>query len=237
MDVPNSELLSVELSLWHPGCWTTEVTEETGVGVVGHGSVQDGRRAYERCTVYGDTEKQVRAGVETAKESDSLDAVRPLHPDPVESTVPGAAIGTVSQDVFIEYSFTDGVGPALASHGFVLDGVSRMEHGRERWPLLIRADRRSLTRHLDEIRRAHDARIDVRRIEPASHAESIRENGVTDELTPRQREAFELARERGYYEWPRETDAATLASELGVAKSTFLEHLRSAESRLLDPES
>ncbi|MDX1748003.1 MAG: helix-turn-helix domain-containing protein, partial [Halobacteriales archaeon] len=46
---------------------------------------------------------------------------------------------------------------------------------------------------------------------------------------------FELARERGYYAWPRGTTAADLATDLGVSKSTVLEHLRKAEARLLDP--
>ncbi|WP_343749359.1 helix-turn-helix domain-containing protein, partial [Halarchaeum salinum] len=56
-----------------------------------------------------------------------------------------------------------------------------------------------------------------------------------DELTPRQRQAYELARENGYYEWPRETSVQELADDLGVSKTTFLEHLRSAENYLLDP--
>jgi predicted DNA binding protein len=54
-------------------------------------------------------------------------------------------------------------------------------------------------------------------------------------LSARQREVFELARARGYYEWPRAVSATDLAEEVGVAKATVLEHLRKAEAKLLGP--
>jgi hypothetical protein len=54
------------------------------------------------------------------------------------------------------------------------------------------------------------------------------------EFTPRQREVLRFAFERGYYEWPREVDAKTLADELGIAKATMLEHLRKAEGKVLN---
>ena len=52
-------------------------------------------------------------------------------------------------------------------------------------------------------------------------------------LSDRQAEVVGLALAEGYYEWPRAADAETLAAELGIAHSTFLEHLRKAEARLL----
>lgn len=52
-------------------------------------------------------------------------------------------------------------------------------------------------------------------------------------LTDRQYEVIERALERGYFEWPRETDSEALAAELGISRATFLEHLRKAQSKLL----
>ena len=52
-------------------------------------------------------------------------------------------------------------------------------------------------------------------------------------LSERQSEVISTALRRGYYEWPREIDAETLADELGITHSTFLEHLRKAERALL----
>ena len=56
---------------------------------------------------------------------------------------------------------------------------------------------------------------------------------VFPELPEKQKEAFSRALKRGYYKWPRQADLQKLASESGVALSTFQEHLRKAEARLL----
>jgi predicted DNA binding protein len=52
-------------------------------------------------------------------------------------------------------------------------------------------------------------------------------------LTPKQEEALRVAIEMGYFEIPRGADPATVASELGLSKSAFLERLRRAERELL----
>ncbi|MCT9098215.1 helix-turn-helix domain-containing protein [Haloarchaeobius sp. HME9146] len=52
-------------------------------------------------------------------------------------------------------------------------------------------------------------------------------------LTDRQLAALQLALERGYYEQPRKTSLRDLAAQTSVARSTFEEHLRKAENKLL----
>lgn len=54
-----------------------------------------------------------------------------------------------------------------------------------------------------------------------------------DDLTDRQLAALQLALERGYYEQPRKTSLRELADQTTVARSTFEEHLRKAENKLL----
>lgn len=81
-----------------------------------------------------------------------------------------------------------------------------------------------------------DANITLEQVTPADQdrfKSSFQDR--LNELTPRQHQAYELARQNGYYEWPRETSVQDLADDLGVSKTTFLEHLRSAENHLLDP--
>lgn len=51
-------------------------------------------------------------------------------------------------------------------------------------------------------------------------------------LTDRQREVFDVAREYGYYEIPRETSVREIAEVVGCAKSTAANHLRKIEARL-----
>jgi predicted DNA binding protein len=52
-------------------------------------------------------------------------------------------------------------------------------------------------------------------------------------LTERQMAALRLALERGYYEQPRKTSLRELAEDTAVARSTYEEHLRKAENKLL----
>ncbi|MFH1257781.1 MAG: helix-turn-helix domain-containing protein [Candidatus Micrarchaeota archaeon] len=52
-------------------------------------------------------------------------------------------------------------------------------------------------------------------------------------LTEKQRWAYEMACKYGYYSYPRENDLETVAKKMKVPFSTFREHLRIAESKLL----
>jgi len=52
-------------------------------------------------------------------------------------------------------------------------------------------------------------------------------------LTDRQKEVLDIARERGYYEIPRQTSVREIADEVGCSKSTAADHLRKAEARLV----
>ncbi|WP_226013465.1 helix-turn-helix domain-containing protein [Halomicrobium salinisoli] len=54
-----------------------------------------------------------------------------------------------------------------------------------------------------------------------------------DDVTDRQLAALQLALESGYYEQPRRTSLRELAQQTAVARSTYEEHLRKAENKLL----
>ena len=56
---------------------------------------------------------------------------------------------------------------------------------------------------------------------------------ILSKLTEKQRWAYETACRLGYYSYPREMDLEQIAKKLGVPVSTFREHLRLAESKLL----
>ena len=58
-------------------------------------------------------------------------------------------------------------------------------------------------------------------------------NQLFENLTDRQLAALQLALERGYYEQPRKTSLRDLANQTAVARSTYEEHLRKAENKLL----
>ncbi len=53
------------------------------------------------------------------------------------------------------------------------------------------------------------------------------------ELTEKQRRVFELSLHSGYYQYPRKADAKTLARRAGMKYTTFTEHLRKAEGKVM----
>lgn len=55
-----------------------------------------------------------------------------------------------------------------------------------------------------------------------------------DVLTERQREIVETAHELGYFSYPKGANATDVAAELGIARSTFTEHLAAAQTKLMD---
>ncbi len=52
-------------------------------------------------------------------------------------------------------------------------------------------------------------------------------------LTDRQREVLETSQEMGYFEYPKQANAGEVAEALGIAPSTFREHLAAAQRKLL----
>lgn len=54
-----------------------------------------------------------------------------------------------------------------------------------------------------------------------------------DQLTDRQIEVLTTAYDMGYFDHPKEANASQVADELGIATSTFTEHLAAAQRKLL----
>jgi predicted DNA binding protein len=57
---------------------------------------------------------------------------------------------------------------------------------------------------------------------------------VAEDLTDRQRAALEAAVHSGFFEWPRDASGEDVAAALGVAPSTFHQHLRAAERKVFE---
>ena len=54
------------------------------------------------------------------------------------------------------------------------------------------------------------------------------------DVSEQQRRSFLVARKEGYYEFPRKTDLGKLAKLMGISRTTFREHLRKAEMKILN---
>jgi predicted DNA binding protein len=58
-------------------------------------------------------------------------------------------------------------------------------------------------------------------------------NSLLSRLTEKQREVLLKGYELGYYDLPRKISSEPIAKKLGLTKSTWVEHRRKAERRLL----
>ncbi|WP_089820894.1 helix-turn-helix domain-containing protein [Halogranum amylolyticum] len=219
----------VSLDIWHPDCWTLEVTDATDAGLLGHGVHAIDGVATGRFTAYADTTEALDDLVAAIRDSPLTESVWETddgHGHGDSGVVPGAA----SRGIVVRYDLDKSINDALVSRGFIPDEPVRMQGGREYWTVLVQGSRRTVHDRLEEIREEMDADIRVELITAPQSGSGIFR---TDDLSERQREVLDLARRRDYYQWPREVSAGDLADELGISKATLLEHLRKAESKLL----
>ncbi|RBI63756.1 hypothetical protein DMJ13_04330 [halophilic archaeon] len=229
MTPPDEVGLRVTLDIWHPDCWTLQVTERAPGGLLGHGVHSIEGLATGRFTAYGDSAETVDALVDAVRDSPLTDSVWETE-HPHASDADATAFGSATRGIVVRYDLTNSINDALVSRGFIPDEPVRMHGGREYWTVIVDATREEVDERVAAVEEEMDADVRVRHVATAETGAGILR---TDDLSERQREAFELARRRGYYEWPREVTAADLAEELGVSKATLLEHLRKAEAKLL----
>ncbi|MDX1746054.1 MAG: helix-turn-helix domain-containing protein [Halobacteriales archaeon] len=227
------------LDLWHPNCWAIEATEDAAGGVLAHAIYDTDRRiegddANGLFTAFGDSNETVETLLDAIRDSEHAGEMLELQERFDRSQ--GQAPGNVVREFFLEYDPDDMVCPTLLDHGFFHSAPVRIEAGREYWQVYFAGDRSEIEGALDGVREDAGAEVTVSSITSGDGRSrtSEREQRL-ESLTPVQREVFEYARNEGYYEWPRQTSTRELAEGLGRSKTTLLEHLRKAESKLLDP--
>ncbi|MFC7203946.1 helix-turn-helix domain-containing protein [Haloferax namakaokahaiae] len=226
------------LDLWHPNCWAIEATSRNPGGILAHAIYDAPTAGVERSnglfTAYGDSVAEVEDLLESIAKSDLAGDVHELQErfDPRGERV---APGSVAREFFLEYDPGEMVCPLLVEQGFVHSAPGQIERGRETWQVWFAGQRDEIQDRIDTVAEASGADIRIASISSAEGAEPERGRRL-DTLTRSQRQAFELAREEGYYRWPRETSTRELAAEMDISKTTLLEHLRKAEAKLLDPQ-
>lgn len=223
----NSQLV---LEIWHPDCWTLETTAAADAGLVATGVFVIDDIVHARVTAYADTGEAVADLVDRIDASEHTESVQTV----TRSFGPRAGetvSGNATEHLLVKYAESNSIHDALVSRGFVPVESIRIQDGREYWTVVGEGPRSELAESLREIEREMSADIEVMSTGPTRPKDW--EAVLVDDLSERQREVLELARHRGYYEWPRETNASDLADHLGVSKTTLLEHLRKAESKVM----
>jgi hypothetical protein len=231
VDGPPGSASKLNLKVWHPDCWTLRSTEAAQAGLIAHGVYQTDDVMNTRVTAYADAREDIDDLVEVIDESPLTRDVTEIH-EYFNPTVRTSAAGNATQELLVEYDTSHSIYDAFISRGFVPDSEIRIHDGSEYWTVIISEDRSRIQDSLEEIRDEMCADIDVEGMKsPSTHTGTDTPKSA---LSERQREVFELAQRRDYYSWPRQTSASDLADDLDVSKTTLLEHLRKAESKLLN---
>ncbi|RDZ39529.1 bacterio-opsin activator [Haloferax sp. Atlit-4N] len=228
----SAETLRLTLEVWHPGCWVLDVTSQVDVGCLGYAiyTREDGM-ASTHYTLYGDDQAAIEEGLSAIRDHPSVYSVSEMTHGYRHGSA--SAPGNATRDLLVEHDGETQISEAFTSRGFVQAAPVDAFGETERWTILSTASREQIRSLLDEIRDERDAEISVESITGASRTEGSNSLPL-DRLSHRQREIFQLARKRGYYQHPKAITAGELATKLSITTSTFHEHLHKAEAKVLD---
>ncbi|WP_251330888.1 helix-turn-helix domain-containing protein [Haloplanus pelagicus] len=222
----------LKLKLRHPNCWMTEVTAAVDGRLLVNAVYTGDGNVTAHVVVHADTTAAVDDLVSAARRSTHTDSVTEMEPRD-EFGLASRPVGKATRGLLVEFDPADSIHDAIVSRGYLPQEPLRIRDGYEYWTVAVDKRRDRMQADLDAIASENDAEITVRRV--ATKGSIADADADLPALSDRQREVFELARARGYYEWPRAVSATDLAEEVGVAKATVLEHLRKAEAKLLGP--
>jgi predicted DNA binding protein len=212
----------VELKLWHPGCWTLEVTDE-----------HDGTHVVEK-SLYP-TDDYVKGDFVLVSEGDYAveSFVEAIDDHRVVESTAILKRGDDRARVVVTYERSSSIVPEIVNSEFMPIEPVHITGGYEHWTVLVRSDRlESVFRELEE---EYDVQLEsIHEVDPQDSVQfADASDQIYDSLSARQLECMVKARDAGYYNWPREVAANDVADDLGISGPTFLEHLRKGEQKAL----
>ncbi|WP_049900110.1 bacterio-opsin activator domain-containing protein [Natrinema sp. J7-1] len=168
----------------------------------------------------------------------SLHADRAIAPEDVPDVSPaGGDVTILSQTdgrTILEITTDDGLVTALSEHGAVIRELTVTDTVADLTVEL--PDGRSARSAYDLLERRYE-RVELvsyhETTEPTPTRESITTR-LESSLTDRQLTALRKAYYANYFEWPRDVSGEELAESMGISRSTFHQHLRTAQRKLLD---
>ncbi|ELK56189.1 Bat-like protein [Haloferax volcanii JCM 10717] len=99
------------LDIWHPDCWTLQVTAETSGGLLGHGVHEIDGLANGRFTAYADTVEEVDDLLAAVRESPLTESVWETDDHDGDAGVPGSA----ARGIVVRYDLGNSINDALVS--------------------------------------------------------------------------------------------------------------------------
>lgn len=209
-------VVAIELAIEDPSLFVTNLSDEIDAAISYRG------QTYDR-----DGTPLVFLTVDRGVSADDLSAT--AGDDRTVTILSDAEDSTV-----LEVRAPSGLIPALNEHGAVLrectasDGIADLE--------IELADGRSARSVYDLFERRYDRVELVSYHEREDPTQAPRDTTARLEsaLTDRQLTALRTAYYANYFEWPRDVSGEELAESMDISRSTFHQHLRTAQRKLLD---
>lgn len=114
---------------------------------------------------------------------------------------------------------------------FLVKPVYVDKEGYEFWEIAS-FDKNILIKYISDIKKQKDFQVEIGKI-VETKIKSVWYEKTMPIMSEKQKRAFELALENGYYKFPRKIDLGGLAKRMKVSTSTFQEHLRKAEAKII----
>lgn len=220
----NVDRREVELKLWHEGCWTLEVTDQHPDTHIIEKSLYP-------------TDDEVKGDLILVSEGQvPIETfIATIRANAVVSEVTVLKQSRDRARVVVRYDRSSSIVPQIVNSDFMPIEPVHITGGYEYWTVLARTDQ--FGQILQEMQETCD--VEFESIDGFDQHDGIEfadaVDLIHDDLSARQLESLLTARQAGYYNWPRDTTATDIAAELDVSGPTFLEHLRSAEQKLIEP--
>lgn len=122
---------------------------------------------------------------------------------------------------------TDGFLDAFREHDVLVE-TATTNHG-EKWFFRLRAVDQDELSGFQTACHDHSIDIDIRRMVHNPDSDNSDQDRAFVGVTDKQREALELALERGYFEVPRQASATELAADLDISRQAFSRRLQRAQ--------
>ncbi|MCK5283122.1 MAG: helix-turn-helix domain-containing protein [Nanoarchaeota archaeon] len=114
---------------------------------------------------------------------------------------------------------------------FFIKPVFVDKEGYEYWEIAS-WKREVITKFIKNLEKEKELKLDILKIQKVK-LDDIHFPHIMPKLSPKQKRAFELAVEYGYYKFPRKVGLEKLAKIMKVSVSTLQEHLRKAEEKII----
>jgi predicted DNA binding protein len=213
----------VDLHLWHPDCWTLEVTDDLpDTHILEKSLYPTDEQVKGDFLLVSDGDVSIPSFIKAIDDHRAVDEVVVLKQSAERARV------------VVNYARNTSIVPDVVNAELMPVEPVYITDGVEHWTVLVKADR--LGEVVEAMRAEYDVDIDA--IHQADPKETVEfadfVDQVFDRLSERQTESLMEAQDIGYYNWPREVSANEVADRLDVSNPTVLEHLRKGEQKVLN---